>query len=84
MADLHYWIDTNPRVASRLLRLIQKTLRDPFRGSGKPEPLRGEEGTWSRRITNEHRLTYRITDEYIHFVQARRMSFGAVFLPGAC
>ena len=40
--DLQYWVQMNPKIAKRLLRLIEETKRDPFGGAGKPEPLRGE------------------------------------------
>jgi toxin YoeB len=47
-------------------------MRDPFRGPGKPEPLRFYfQGCWSRRITQEHRLVYLVRDDRIHFLQAR-------------
>jgi toxin YoeB len=58
-------------MAGRILELIQLTLRDPFAGKGKPEPLKDEKGVWSRRINEEHRLTYRVTDEHVDFLQAR-------------
>jgi len=46
----------------RINVLIKQAMRDPFRGNGKPEPLSGNlSGFWSRRITREHRLVYRIT-----------------------
>lgn len=51
--------------------MITETMRDPFDGIGKPEPLKREEGLWSRRITDEHRLTYRVSPDHIHFLQAR-------------
>ena len=53
------------------MRIMAETVRDPFTGIGKPEPLKGEEGVWSRRITAEHRLTYRVTPSDVHFIQAR-------------
>jgi len=47
-------------------------MRDPIRGEGKPEPLKGlGAGVWSRRITQEHRLVYLVKAEAIHFLQAR-------------
>ena len=59
--DLQYWVQLNPKLAKRLLRLLEETMRDPFGGLGKPEPLRGElTGWWSRRIGQEHRLIYRV------------------------
>lgn len=58
-------------MANRILDLVRATLRDPFTGIGKPEALRKRNGIWSRRINDEHRLTYRVTDEHVDFLQAR-------------
>lgn len=70
--DLEHWTRTDRRRALRVLKLIEATLRDPFEGLGKPEPLRGGlSDTWSRRITQEHRLVYRVNDDRIHFLAAR-------------
>lgn len=55
------WQEEDRATARRINRLIAAIRRDPFRGEGKPEPLRGElAGFWSRRITEEHRLVYRV------------------------
>lgn len=70
--DLRYWVETDRKVALRVLGLIEAVLRDPFRGIGKPEPLKFYlEGCWSRRITQEHRLVYLVRDERVDFLQAR-------------
>ena len=70
--DLRHWAKTERGTALRVLDLVEATLRDPFGGPGKPEPLRYLlAGCWSRRITQEHRLVYRVTDERIDFLQAR-------------
>lgn len=70
--DLRYWVKTDRSTAVRLLDLIEAVMRDPFQGVGKPEPLCYVlEGCWSRRITQEHRLVYRVTDDRIDFLQAR-------------
>ncbi len=70
--DLRYWIETNRKVALRAFDLIEAVLRDPFAGIGKPEPLKYVlAGCWSRRITQEHRLVYRVSDRRIDFLQAR-------------
>jgi toxin YoeB len=54
------WQATDPAMIKRINALIDDMMRSPFRGIGKPEPLRGElAGWWSRRITEEHRLVYR-------------------------
>lgn len=70
--DLRYWVKTERNTALRVLDLIEAALRDPFQGPGKPEALRHVlAGCWSRRITQEHRLVYRVSDERIDFLQAR-------------
>jgi toxin YoeB len=70
--DLQYWVQTNPKLAKRLLRLIEETQRDPFGGTGKPEPLRGElSGWWSKRIDQEHRLIYQVEGDRLIITQAR-------------
>lgn len=55
------WQDEDRKVIARINTLIGECLRDPFRGTGRPEPLRQNlAGWWSRRITGEHRLIYRV------------------------
>jgi toxin YoeB len=71
--DLRYWVRTDRRVALRALDIVRAVLKDPFRGIGKPEPLRfALSGAWSRRLTQEHRIVYLLQDEQVHFLQARR------------
>ncbi len=63
-ADYLYWQSTDPAVLKRINAIITETQRHPFKGIGKPEPLRNElSGWWSRRITQEHRLVYRATGQ---------------------
>ena len=70
--DLRHWVKTDRKTALRVLELIEAVMRDPFQGIGKPEPLRYVlEGCWSRRISQEHRLVYRVTEDRIDFLQAR-------------
>lgn len=70
--DLRFWVETNRRVALRVLDLVDAVMRDPFQGIGKPEPLKYLlAGAWSRRITEEHRLVYAVSGERIDFLQAR-------------
>jgi toxin YoeB len=70
--DLRYWVDTNRRVALRVLDLMDAILRDPFSGIGKPEHLKQMGGNvWSRRITEVDRLVYEVFDERVEFLQAR-------------
>ena len=69
--DLRYWVETDRRTALRILELIE-ALRNPFTGIGKPEPLKYVlAGAWSRRISQEHRLVYRVSEARIDFLQAR-------------
>ncbi len=72
MEDLEYWVETNRKVALRVFRLMKATRRNPFRGLGKPEPLKhiGPD-LWSRRITSVDRLVYRVGDDFVDFLQAR-------------
>jgi toxin YoeB len=70
--DLKYWVQTDRKTALRVISLIEAILRDPFDGIGKPEPLKYlAPGTWSRRITKEHRIVYLVRGERIDFLQAR-------------
>ena len=72
LQDLRHWVKADRSVALRILDLVEATLRDPFRGIGKPEPLRyALAGCWSRRITQEHRCVYRVSKDRIDFLQAR-------------
>ncbi|TET37540.1 MAG: Txe/YoeB family addiction module toxin [Anaerolineales bacterium] len=70
--DLKYWVKNDRKTTLRVLKLIEDILRDPFVGIGKPEPLKYlSPGTWSRRITQEHRIVYLVRDKRIDFLQAR-------------
>lgn len=72
LEDLTWWTRTDRKRALRTLRLVESVLRDPHRGPGKPERLRGElAGRWSRRIDNEHRLVYQVTEDRVYFLAAR-------------
>ena len=70
--DLRHWVKTDRSTALRVLELVEATMRDPLSGIGKPEPLRHDlTGCWSRRITLEHRMVYRVSRQRIDFLQAR-------------
>jgi toxin YoeB len=70
--DLRYWVETNRKVALKVFELVEATLRDPFSGLGKPEPLKHVmAGTWSRRLNQEHRLVYLVLEERVLFLQCR-------------
>ena len=72
LEDLQHWIETDRRVARRLLDLMKAVLRDPFGGIGKLEPLKYlGSGVWSRRITQEHRCVYLVKAERVEFLQGR-------------
>ena len=70
--DYLYWQRTDRKVLKRINTLIHEIGRSPFQGIGKPEPLKhGLSGYWSRRITDEHRLVYKIDGESIFLAQLR-------------
>ena len=70
--DLAWWIEQDRNKALRIVALIKDVQRDPFKGIGKPEPLRHElKGCWSRRIDQEHRLIYLVTEEKIRILACR-------------
>ena len=72
LEDLRYWVETDRKIALRAFDLIEAILRDPFRGIGKPEPLKYlASDTWSRRLTQEHRIVYLVKADRIDFLQAR-------------
>lgn len=72
LEDLRFWVESDRKVALRILDLVKSVLREPFSGIGNPEPLKYlGSGIWSRRITQEHRLVYRVSDERVDFLQAR-------------
>lgn len=70
--DLRYWAEIDRKLLLKVLDLLEAIAREPFSGLGKPEPLKHKApGTWSRRITKEHRVVYRVHDDRIEFLQAR-------------
>ena len=70
--DLAWWIQHDRNKALRIVNLIKEIQRDPFKGIGKPEPLKHEfKGCWSRRIDQEHRLVYQITEDKIRVLACR-------------
>ncbi len=59
--DFEYWLDTDKSIAEKIKQLLKEIKQTPFNGIGKPEPLKHDlQGFWSRRITGEHRLVYKI------------------------
>ena len=70
--DYLYWHEIDAKKLNRIHQLIQAIGRDPFKGIGKPEPLKGNwSGFWSRRIDREHRLVYATCDDAIWIAQCR-------------
>jgi toxin YoeB len=70
--DLAWWLKTDRRVAIKLVELVEAVMQDPFNGLGKPEPLKNlDANTWSRRLTQEHRVVYVVFDKRIVFVHMR-------------
>lgn len=72
LEDLRFWVRNDRKSALRVLELVEALLRDPCQGIGKPEPLRYlAPGTWSRRLTREHRIVYLVRGDRVDFMQAR-------------
>lgn len=70
--DLRFWAETNRKTLLRAFDLIEAIIREPFNGIGKPEPLKYlASGAWSRRLTQEHRIVYLVSEKRIDFLQAR-------------
>jgi toxin YoeB len=70
--DYLYWTECDPNILRKINSLIKECQRTPFAGSGKPEPLKQNlRGFWSRGITGEHRLVYRIDDDVVYIAQCR-------------
>jgi len=70
--DYLYWQKQDKRMVERINKLIQETQREPFSGVGKPEALKHAlSGFWSRRITDEHRMVYRVEKDALEIVQLR-------------
>jgi len=71
--DYLYWQKNDKKVVKKINDLIRQSMRTPFKGTGKPEPLRGNlSGWWSRRIDREHRLVYRIEKGELFVLQCRK------------
>lgn len=70
--DYLSWQKDDPKIVDEINDLIEECRRNPFKGTGKPEPLKGNlTGFWSRRITHEHRLVYLPEDGTIYIVSCR-------------
>ena len=70
--DYLYWQKTDRKILERINNLVKDISRNPYTGLGKPEPLKYKyQGFWSRRITEEHRLIYRVVDDEIQIAKCR-------------
>ena len=70
--DYLYWQKQDRKMVERINKLIKEVQRDPITGVGKPEPLKHAlSGFWSRRITDEHRMVYRVTEDALEIAQLR-------------
>lgn len=72
LEDLQFWVKNDRRKALKILALIEEIQKNPFEGTGKPEPLKHAlTGNWSRRIDLEHRLVYRVENKIIVIIACR-------------
>jgi len=70
--DYLYWQQHDKKILKKINKLIKEIQREPFKGIGEPEPLKYNwSGYWSRRITIEHRLVYKIQDDNLMIAQCR-------------
>ncbi len=68
--DYHRWRTSNSKIFERITRLINECCRNPFSGTGKPEPLRHAKA-WSRRIDDKHRIVYEVSDAQLLILRCR-------------
>jgi toxin YoeB len=72
LEDLRYWVETERKIALRLLSLVEEIRRNPFEGTGKPEPLKYQDANvWSRRLTQSDHIVYLVSHDRIEFLQGR-------------
>ena len=71
-SDLIEWSKNDRKIFQKVSLLIEETSKNPFKGTGKPEPLKHQlKGYWSRRITEEHRLVYKVTEQNIQIISCK-------------
>jgi len=71
-SDFNDWQVNNPKYFKKITELIEEARREPFAGKGKPEPLKHEyTGYWSRRISDEHRLIYSVSENAIEIISCK-------------
>ena len=77
-SDYLYWQGQDKKTLKRINKLIAETIKEPFIGIGKPEPLRENlAGFWSRRIDESNRLVYAVNDEYLTIIACRYYHYEA-------
>jgi len=70
--EFEYWLEHQPEMAEKIRDLLKDCCRSPFAGLGKPEALKHQlAGCWSRRISREHRMVYRVTEDAILIISVR-------------
>lgn len=70
--DMVFFATSQPKILAKITKLFESISKNPFSGSGKPEPLKGNlSGCWSRRITKEHRLVYKVEKGNVSILQCR-------------
>jgi len=70
--DLNIWKEQDKRIEKKIQKLLEAIVKDPFKGIGKPEPLKYQlTGCWSRRINQEHRLVYRVQNGELQLISCR-------------
>ena len=70
--EYNFWQTEDKKVFKKIQRLIKETIRDPFGGIGKPKPLKNNlNGYWSKRITDEHRLVYKVEQNQLIIISCR-------------
>lgn len=71
-AEFGWWLKNDLKIAKKIYALLESVSQTPFDGLGKPEPLKSNySGYWSRRITQEHRLVYKVEDEKIVVISVK-------------
>jgi toxin YoeB len=70
--DYNGWINADKKIFKKIQRLIKESTREPFSGIGKPEPLKNNlKGYWSKRITDEHRLVYKVEENNLIIISCK-------------
>lgn len=70
--DLFYWAQNDLKIIKKIVQLVENIQKTPFSGLGNPEPLKHElQGFWSRRINQQHRLVYKVTEETVYIISCR-------------